>query len=141
MRHKAFHAVNVPASMKWLGNIILTKAGEHISAITHLHTNFEEFDAVDKENLPKEYGGIIPIKELAASWKKELLIGQNLRNKYLEMKTKTDMYPACVIEGSVRSLNYHLDSPELAVKLKESLEALKKKEVEEDDLAYNFLFM
>lgn len=141
MRHKAFHAVNIPASMKWLGNFILTKAGEHISAITHLHTNFDEFDAVDKENLPKEYGGTIPIKELAASWKKEFLIGQNLRNKYLEMKTKTDMYPACIIEGSVRSLKYHLDSPELAVKLKESLEALRKKEVEEDDLAYNFLFM
>lgn len=141
MRHKAFHAVNIPASMKWFGDIIMSKAGEHISAIAHLHTNFDKFDAVDKENLPKEYGGTIPIKELAASWKKELSIGKELRHKYLEMKTKTDMYPACIIEGSVRSLKYHLDSPELAKKLKESIEAARKSEVEEDDLAYNFLFM
>ncbi|CAO1424246.1 unnamed protein product [Diamesa hyperborea] len=141
MRHKAFHAVNIPASMKWFGNIIMTKAGPHITAIAHLHTSFDEFDAFDKENLPKEYGGVVPIKELAASWKKELLKRKELRNKYLEMKTKTDMYPACIIEGSVRSLKYNLDSPELAVKLKESIEALRKSEVEEDDLAYNFLFM
>ena len=141
MRHKAIHVVNIPASMKWLGNYVMTKAGDHISSLAHLHTNFDEIDAIDKENLPKENGGIVPMKELTAAWKKELLVLQDLRKKYNEMKTKTDMYPASVIEGSVRSLKYHLDSPELAVKLKESLEALRKAEDEEDDLAYNFLFM
>lgn len=141
MRHKAFHAVNIPASMKWLGNIIMTKAGEHIAKIAHLHTNFDEFDGVEKENLPKEYGGSIPIKEMVASWKKELLVHQELRKSYSLMKVKTDMYPACIKEGSVRSLKYHLDSKELPKKLKESLEELRKKEVDEDDLAYNFLFM
>lgn len=142
MRHKAFHVLNIPSSMKWLGNIIMSKAGDHISSLAHLYSNFDELEAIDKENLPLEYGGTIPIKELTASWKKELLVYHNLRLKYSEMKIKKDMYPACILEGSVRSLKYRLDSQELAVKLKESLDALKQKEAEEaDDLAYNFLFM
>ncbi|CAO1439552.1 unnamed protein product [Diamesa serratosioi] len=115
MRHKAFHAVNIPSSMKWIGTYIMSKAGEKISALAHLYSNFEEFDAIEKENLPLEYGGSIPIKEMTALWKKELLVYHNLRLKYSEMKVKTDMYPACAFEGAVRSLKYRLDSPELAL--------------------------
>lgn len=36
--------------------------GEKLQKRAHLYSNFDDFKAVEKSNLPKEYGGTIPMK-------------------------------------------------------------------------------
>jgi hypothetical protein len=49
--------------------------------------------------------------------KKELLEKRDFNIQYNNMKVKVDAYPKQVMEGSVKSLKYLLNSPELYDKL------------------------
>jgi hypothetical protein len=64
MRHKAFHIVNVHKSLNLISDFILSHMGDKLRKRTHLYTCFDEFKAVDRKNLPKEYGGTVPMKKM-----------------------------------------------------------------------------
>ncbi|CAO1428131.1 unnamed protein product [Diamesa hyperborea] len=93
MRHKGIHVVNVPLSLKRLSNIVLSFLSHKLRSRIRIYSNFDQFTAIDKDNLPKEYGGKVPIKEMAALWKQEMLLYHKLRLDYVNMKIRTDMYP------------------------------------------------
>lgn len=50
--------------------------------------------------------------------KKELLENHEFHLRYSELKVNCDMYPKQVLDGSVKSLKYLLNSPELYEKMK-----------------------
>ena len=112
MRHKGIHIVNVPLSLKWLSNIIMSFISHKLRSRIRIYGNFEQFTAIDKNNLPLECGGKVPMKEMAASWKQELLSYHKLRLDYKNMKVRTEMYPAKVLEGSVSALRIPLNKIE-----------------------------
>lgn len=112
MRHKGIHVVNVPLSLKRLSNIILSFLSHKLRSRIRIYSNFDQFTAIDKDNLPKEYGGKVPIKEMAALWKQEMLLYHKLRLDYVNMKIRTDMYPSKVLEGCVTALRIPLNKLE-----------------------------
>jgi len=50
--------------------------------------------------------------------KKDLLSNRDFHVRYNDMKVKLESYPQPVLDGSVKSLKYLLNSPELYEKLK-----------------------
>lgn len=38
--------------------------GEKLKKRTHLYSSFDEFKAIDKKFLPKEYGGKVPMRDM-----------------------------------------------------------------------------
>lgn len=52
------------------------------------------------------------------SFKKELLGKRDFHLRYNEMKVKLEMYPRPIVDGSVKSLKYLLNSPDLYEKIK-----------------------
>lgn len=64
MRHKAFHVVNVHKSLGIVSDLILSQMGDKLRKRVHLYSHFDEFKAIEKKHLPKEYGGIVPMKEM-----------------------------------------------------------------------------
>lgn len=64
MRHKAFHIVNVHKSMGIVSDYILKHLGDKLKSRVHLYTSFDDFKAIDKANLPKEYGGTVPLRDM-----------------------------------------------------------------------------
>lgn len=51
-------------------------------------------------------------------FKKELLEKRNFHLRYNEMKVNLEMYPKPVLDGSVKSLKYLLNTPNLYEKIK-----------------------
>lgn len=51
-------------SLTFVSEFILSHMGDKLKKRAHLYGNFEEFKAVDKKKLPKEYGGTVPLKEM-----------------------------------------------------------------------------
>lgn len=64
MRHKGFHIVNVHKSLTLISEFILSQMGEKLKKRTHLYSSFKEFSAIEKEKLPLEYGGKVPMKQM-----------------------------------------------------------------------------
>lgn len=62
MRHKAFHMLNVHKSLGLVSDLILSQMGEKLKKRTHLYSSFDDFKAIERKHLPKEYGGEKPMK-------------------------------------------------------------------------------
>ncbi|XP_055377268.1 clavesin-2 isoform X2 [Condylostylus longicornis] len=74
IRHKAVHLVNVPMPFKWVLDFVKGRVSQKMKQRFHAYTNIKELRKnVDVECLPKEMGGIMPMKEMIELWKKELL--------------------------------------------------------------------
>lgn len=116
MRHKAFHVVNLHPSVKFISVIILANISEKLKSRVKLYCKFEDVTAVDKNNLPAEYGGKVPIKDLVKALKKELHAHHELHLRYNEMKVNSEMYSPQELEGSTKSLKYPLNVTELSEK-------------------------
>lgn len=112
MRHKGIHIVNVPLSLKWLSNITMPLISHKLRPRIRIYRNFDQFAAIDKDNLPQEFGGKVPMKEMAASWKQEMVSYHKLRLNYKNMKVRTEMYPSKVLEGCVTALRTPLNKLE-----------------------------
>lgn len=59
------------------------------------------------------------MKEMAASWKQEMLSYHKLRLNCKNMKVRTEMYPSKVLEGCVTALRIPLskiENPQLTTK-------------------------
>lgn len=112
MRHKAFHILNMHKSVKFISKIVVSHMNPKLKSRTHFYSKIKDLKAIDKDNLPLEYGGKVPLMDLVRDWKKELMQYQELRLKHKEMKVAIDMYPLPVMEGSVKSLKIPLSCQE-----------------------------
>lgn len=67
MRHKEIHGINVHPSMKFALDWGMTLISEKIKSRVTLYTNLKEAldsDNLERDILPKEYGGTLPMAEM-----------------------------------------------------------------------------
>lgn len=67
MRHKEVHGINTHPSMKFALDFGMSLISEKIKSRVRLYTNLEEAlenGQLERDTLPKEYGGTIPMKEM-----------------------------------------------------------------------------
>lgn len=56
--------MNVHKSLSIISNFIISHMSEKLKKRTHFYSSFDEFNYVDKNLLPKEYGGKIPVSDM-----------------------------------------------------------------------------
>ena len=64
LRHKEIHYNNLPAAFKMIANFFLGVMSEKLRSRVNIYTKMEEMTKVEKEILPKEYGGIVPMADM-----------------------------------------------------------------------------
>jgi CRAL/TRIO domain len=111
MRHKEIHGLKVHTSIKFAVDFALSQMSEKMRKRVSLHKSVEDVkNIVDRELLPAEYGGKIPMRQMIDAFKQELEAKRDLLFKHDEMSVKLDLYPEAVRLGSVRSLKKTIDS-------------------------------
>lgn len=118
MRHKAFHANHINPAMKFVLDFALSLMSDKLRKRVHFHTKLEDQESFDKNLLPAEYGGTIPMAEMIRLWMKELDEHRQTLLSHDKMTVKFDLYPPSVRNGSVRSLGIPLDAPNEAFEVK-----------------------
>lgn len=56
-RHKALYVVNVPAALTFVINVAMKSMNAKLRSRMKIYKSFEDLDLIDKEYLPREYGG------------------------------------------------------------------------------------
>ena len=130
MRHKEIHGINVHASLKYVLDFGLAIMSKKLRARVQLYSKFKEMKDVDKDLLPLEYGGTIPMKDMIGklsldslitattnlfytfidSFKLELMAHQEILLKHDEMHVNAEMYPPGLIKGSVRAVQRPIEA-------------------------------
>lgn len=67
MRHKEVHGINVHSSMKFALDFGMSLISDKIKQRVNLYSNLEEAlvsGNLEKDILPKEYGGLMPMVEM-----------------------------------------------------------------------------
>ncbi|KAG5681629.1 hypothetical protein PVAND_011045 [Polypedilum vanderplanki] len=111
MRHKSIHGLKVHPSLKFTVDFALSQMSEKMRKRVTLYKNIEDI-TVDKNLLPAEYGGQIPMKEMISAFKKELESKRSIILKNDNSDVFLEMYPEPVRNGSVRSLKTTIDDLE-----------------------------
>lgn len=68
MRHKEIHGNNIPAALKMIANFSLGLMSAKLRSRVHIYTNMDEMTSVEKDILPKEYGGIVPMADMVGEF-------------------------------------------------------------------------
>jgi hypothetical protein len=128
MRHKEINGADVNPALKFAIDWGLTLVTEKLRKRIKLCTDIKDMD-IDKKILPKEYGGVMPMREMIELFKNELavhrdrLVMGNLLLSFLifgyfniffilddEMTVNLDMYSEDAREGAVSALKTPLNS-------------------------------
>nr|CAD7398712.1 unnamed protein product [Timema poppensis] len=105
MRHKEVHVINVPSALKFAVDFGLALISEKIRKRVKFYTCLEEgLQFIDRSILPKEYGGTMPMAEMIALWKQELLAARATLLSHDEMRVKEELFSEQARQGSVAAL-------------------------------------
>ncbi|KAG7211217.1 hypothetical protein KM043_010533 [Ampulex compressa] len=106
MRHKEVHAINAHPSLKFALDFGMSLISEKIKSRIKIYTSLE--DAINRKMdvglLPKEYGGTMPMKEMIALWRRELLEIKPTLLSHDKMKVCLELYSEKAREGAVSAL-------------------------------------
>ncbi|XP_055683182.1 clavesin-1-like [Lutzomyia longipalpis] len=106
MRHKRLVAFNINSSLKFAVDFGISLVSEKFRKRVVLCTNLERaYRYIDKDLLPAEYGGIMPMAEMIKLFKKELEAKQPVILHNDGMQLRLDMYPPEALEGSLGAIN------------------------------------
>ncbi|XP_050316051.1 alpha-tocopherol transfer protein-like [Anthonomus grandis grandis] len=107
MRHKEVHGFNIHPSMKFALDWGMSLISEKIKSRVRLYSNIEEVleaGYVEKEVLPKEYGGTMPMSEMIELWKEELRQSHPILMSHDEMAVNEELFTRREKEGAVSAL-------------------------------------
>lgn len=91
MRHKEIHCVNVPPAVKYVLDFAKTRVSKKINDRFSVHVTVEDLlKKVDKECLPKELGGTMPMVDMIELWKQELASKRDLILSLDDMEMLSD---------------------------------------------------
>lgn len=110
MRHKVIAGINILPALKFAVDFGLSLVSEKMRKRIHLLTSFEKLEFVDKNLLPKEYGGIMPMVEMIELWKMELEKQRQILLDNDKMSVNLSMYSEGAQEGSVVALRNSINS-------------------------------
>ncbi|RZC32955.1 alpha-tocopherol transfer protein-like [Asbolus verrucosus] len=107
MRHKEVHCINAHPSMKFALDFAMSLLSDKIKKRVQLYTNLEEAlesGNLEKDILPKEYGGIMPMAEMIELWKKELEKSHPILMSHDLMEVDENLFSAKAREGAISAL-------------------------------------
>ncbi|XP_071446278.1 clavesin-1-like [Hetaerina americana] len=105
MRHKEVHGLHAHPSIKFAVDFGMALISEKIRHRVKIYTSMEEAKGcIDPELLPKEYGGVMPMDEMIALWKKELLEMRSTILSNDKMKVRQELFSERAREGAVSAL-------------------------------------
>ncbi|XP_077302171.1 alpha-tocopherol transfer protein-like [Arctopsyche grandis] len=74
LRHKEIHLLNVPFALKYVYDFAKSMISQKMGSRITLHNTMHSvYSSIPSRCLPKEYGGNMPMDEMIAKWKGELL--------------------------------------------------------------------
>ncbi|KAF5272788.1 hypothetical protein FQA39_LY07815 [Lamprigera yunnana] len=106
-RHLEIHGFNMHPSMKFVADFALSLVSEKIRSRVRIHTDLEQFVTtcnIDVSILPKEFGGVMPMIEMIALWKRQLLKANVLLLSHDKMQVNEEMYSNKERDGAVSAL-------------------------------------
>lgn len=107
MRHKEVHVINAHPSMKFALDFGMSLISDKIKKRVHFYTSIGEChkeELIEKDILPKEYGGTIPMSEMITLWKEEMANAHPTLMSHDKMAVNEEMYSAQAREGAVSAL-------------------------------------
>uniref|UniRef100_A0A1B6JQG9 CRAL-TRIO domain-containing protein n=1 Tax=Homalodisca liturata TaxID=320908 RepID=A0A1B6JQG9_9HEMI len=115
MRHKSTHFINVPTYANKVFDFFTALLNEKLKNRVMLHKDIDSLkQAVDPKILPKEYGGVVPLAEMIADFKKyletkrEVVLGLDkmkiVINKKAKFVTELEEQQITGMAGSFRKL-------------------------------------
>lgn len=91
MRHKEIHMVNVPTPVKYVLDFAKTRVSKKINDRFNVHVTIDDMlKKVDKNCLPLELGGTMPMAEMIELWKVELNAKRDLLLRLDDMEMLSD---------------------------------------------------
>ncbi|XP_063237905.1 clavesin-2 [Bacillus rossius redtenbacheri] len=73
MRHKEIHILNIPTALRYVYDFAHNRFSDKMQKRFMIHNSLEDLHKkVDPKVLPKEYGGDMPLAQMAELWVKEL---------------------------------------------------------------------
>ncbi|CAH2036011.1 unnamed protein product, partial [Iphiclides podalirius] len=103
MRHKEIYGVNVHPTIKFALDFGMALISEKIRKRVKLYTAVEDVE-IDKSLLPREYGGVMPMKEMIDLWKAELASKRDTLLLNDKMAVRLELYSEAAREGAVSAL-------------------------------------
>ncbi|GLH13369.1 Retinol-binding protein pinta [Gryllus bimaculatus] len=113
MRHKEVHVINVPPGLKFALDFGMSLISDKIKQRVKIYTSLEKAKEAlgeDCKVLPKEYGGTMPMEEMIALWKKELMASRALLLSHDEMGVREELFSPQAREGAVSALRANTTS-------------------------------
>lgn len=107
MRHKEVHVINAHPSVKFALDFGLSLISEKIKKRVKIYTNLDEAincGEIEVDVLPEEYGGVMPMSEMIALWKKELEASHERLLSHDKMSVSEEMFTEKQREGAVSAL-------------------------------------
>ncbi|KAK9891932.1 hypothetical protein WA026_017415 [Henosepilachna vigintioctopunctata] len=107
MRHKEVHCINAHPSMKFALDFGMSLISDKIKKRVRLYTSLEhclDSGYLDRNVLPKEYGGVIPMSEMIALWKEELVKSHPILMSHDLMEVDESLFSQREKEGAVSAL-------------------------------------
>ncbi|KAG5682845.1 hypothetical protein PVAND_012167 [Polypedilum vanderplanki] len=116
IRHKAFHIINMPSSMKFLIDFAVKQMPQKLRDRVKFHTldSIADIGSIDKRNMPVEYGGEASLIQIADEWKSILISQRERFLKFSEMKVNYKMYPKSILECDPETLKTPLSEMDLS---------------------------
>lgn len=111
LRHKQIHGTLVHSSIKYAIDFTMNRLSEKLRSRVHVYTKIEDIKSIDRKILPREYGGVMPMKEMIGIFKNELRERRDLLLNHDKMNVRFELYPEPVRRGSISALNIPLDAP------------------------------
>ncbi|XP_013184856.1 alpha-tocopherol transfer protein-like [Amyelois transitella] len=103
MRHKEIYGVNVHPTIKFALDFGMALISDKIRKRVRLYSAAEDVE-IEKRLLPKEYGGVMPMKEMIELWKEELARKRDILLLNDKMAVRLEMYSEAAREGAVSAL-------------------------------------
>lgn len=108
MRHREMHGCNINPALKIAVDWGLSLLSEKLRNRVRLYTDIKDIE-MEKDLLPLEYGGVMPMAEMIKLWKKEVEDYRSTLLKDDEMAVHLHMYSEAARDGSVSALKQNLN--------------------------------
>ncbi|CAG9558194.1 unnamed protein product [Danaus chrysippus] len=103
LRHKEIYGANVHPTIKFALDFGMALISEKIRKRVKLYTSIEDVE-IDKQLLPQEYGGTMPMKTMIEKWKVEMASKRETLLMNDKMAVRLEMYSEAAREGAVSAL-------------------------------------
>ncbi|XP_068619992.1 alpha-tocopherol transfer protein-like [Battus philenor] len=103
LRHKEIYGVNVHPTIKFALDFGMALISEKIRKRVKLYTSIADVE-IDKNLLPQEYGGVMPMKEMIELWKIELASKRDILLLNDKMAVRLELYSEGAREGAISAL-------------------------------------